>query len=78
MTTMAGRYLHRVPGLYPAANRGHVSAWSLAACTVIDLVAALALLALNADLVSTSRMGFYAVLAVAVVAYAATGEHDQR
>ena len=50
-----------------------MSAWSLAACTVIDLVAALALLALNADLVSTSRMGFYAVLAVAVVAYAGTG-----
>ena len=45
-----------------------MAAWLLAACTVIDLVAALALLALNADLVSTSRMGFYAVLAVAVMA----------
>ena len=50
-----------------------MAAWLLAACTVIDLVAALALLALNADLVSTSRMGFYAVLAVAVMAYVGTG-----
>ena len=62
-----------VAGLSPAASRARVAAWSLTGCSVLVLVAALVLLGLNAGRVDTSRIGFYAVLAVAVVAYAGTG-----
>lgn len=48
-------------------------AWPLTAFTMLELVATLVLLGLNATRVSTSRMSAYAVLAVAALGYAGTG-----
>jgi signal transduction histidine kinase len=61
MTLLAGR------------RWANVAAWSLAALTVLMLVAALVLLGLNADRVGAGRVGSYVLLAVAVLVYAGTG-----
>jgi signal transduction histidine kinase len=53
--------------------RTRVVAWSLAAVTVLALVAALVLVGLNAGRVGGGRVGAYAFLAVAVLVYAGTG-----
>jgi hypothetical protein len=50
-----------------------VVAWALAALTVLEPAAALALLGLNASRMDAGRIGAYAILAAAVVTYAGTG-----
>ena len=57
----------------PGRRQIGVAAWSLAGFTVLVLVAALVLVGLNAGRMAASKIGFYSILAVAVVVYAGTG-----
>jgi hypothetical protein len=63
----------------PAVTRRHpprraaVAAWLLAGLTLLVLTTALVLLALDTSRMAAGRIAFYAVAAVAVIMYAATG-----
>jgi hypothetical protein len=73
MTMTAGRRFDPVTGPDPAARPARVVAWPLTAFTMLEVAATLVLLGLNASRMDAARIGAYAILAVAVMAYAGTG-----
>jgi hypothetical protein len=56
-----------------SVRRVRVMSWSLAGAAVLALTAALVFLGLNTERMAASRIGIYAILAVAVAMYAGTG-----